>query len=341
MKNAQQVVKNINKKKGVRGGWPIFLNYNYVEESKKAVIQFNQDEKTDGGSQKKNFRRFDCWGFAFVDELINENLLVKKLCFNLNTGESESLANIEALKRRLSYLKFNNPDIELFFVINGVLTELYTIDSLYSRPKNEIVRSDSNISQRDDTDKPGRLEKDFQAFLFGKGLFDQNQEEVERVSDRLALLGEDFFRLKQNLKNKNIKSWLLREFPTGAFDGEVSDPKRILPTEYVDLLSLNKYGQLAVVELKVNDSQLEVMSQLLDYALFFRCYYWEKVSETGCFFKNNVKKNINEFICYVVNNYYHPRFDSVFFQYFVPKDIKANSFKFTKLTLGFGQTNIQ
>jgi len=73
------------------------------------------------------------------------------------------------------------------------------------------------------------------------------------------------------LKNKELGR-IIREFPTGVFKDTISQNNRILPTEFIDVVTFNKHGNLAVIEIKLNDSQLEVIAQLLDYALFFRCY---------------------------------------------------------------------
>ena len=62
-------------------------------------------------------------------------------------------------------------------------------------------------------------------------------------------------------------------FITGEAEEKIKVAIRtqVLPTEFVDIVTLNKWGYLSVIELKLDDSQLEVVSQLLDYALFFRC----------------------------------------------------------------------
>ena len=127
---------------------------------------------------------------------------------------------------------------------------------------------------------------------------------ADNTNTRLAVLGSDFFQLNKK------KFGILREFPTGSFENHISNSTRILPTEFVDIITLNKFGYLAVIELKLNDSQLEVIAQLTDYALFFRCYRDKLLPAMEDHLHHSIKsRNI---VCYVVNNHFHDRFDEVF-----------------------------
>ena len=106
-----------------------------------------------------------------------------------------------------------------------------------------------------------------------------------------------------------------------------------MPTESVDIITLNKYGNLSVIELKLDDEQLEVISQLLDYALFFRCYihllkHIPVITET---FGTNIRKE--EIFCYVVNNHFHPRFDKILKYY--STENKDYGFQLIKIVLGY------
>ena len=221
------------------------------------------------------------------------------------------------MKRRLSFLDINNFEQSFELKQNNKSVKLYSKEELINRPAEEIIRQ--KINQRSDDDKPGRIEKDFQTFLFGKGI-DRN----DRTNERLAILGEDFY----NLQRKNLG--VLREFPTGVFFERILKKNRILPTEFIDIVTLNKWEKLSIIELKVNDPSLEVIAQLIDYALYFTCYQKE--------LKNVIERNSKiriqdsyEFICYVVNNHFHDRFDQVI-QYYSPKYFK---FKIRKITLGY------
>ncbi len=116
--------------------------------------------------------------------------------------------------------------------------KLYSIKELTDRPDREVVRSD--FSDHGDDDTPGRLEKDFQAYLFGKGLHDPSDPDISRTNERLAIFGEHFVRIgKTKSGRKRSKYEVVREFPTGAFDREVKESTRILSTEFVDLVTLN------------------------------------------------------------------------------------------------------
>jgi hypothetical protein len=112
------------------------------------------------------------------------------------------------------------------------------------------------------------------------------------------------------MKGKDVG--ILREFPTGVFDGKISKDTKIMSTEFVDIITLNKWGNLAVIELKLDNPELEVISQILDYGLYFSCYRDQLVkmpaiSDTF----DTVKIKKADIMCYVVNNHFHPRFDDI------------------------------
>jgi len=157
--------------------------------------------------------------------------------------------------------------------------------------------------------------------LFGKGL---NKDGDERTNERLAILGKDFF----NLNRKNYA--LEREFPTGVFKKVKSAKTRVLPTEYIDIVTINKYKFLSIIELKLNDSQLEVISQLLDYALFFRSYIGQLKPVLNERFGKKMKAG--NIICYVANNSYHPRFNSILKYY--STENKGYGFELKRIILG-------
>lgn len=120
------------------------------------------------------------------------------------------------------------------------------------------------------------------------------------------------------------------KFPTGAFLNTKSKETRILPTEFIDLVTQNKHGELSIVELKLNDSQLEVMSQLLDYSLFFACYHDKLAGLIQEKLGGSSKKK--KICCYVANNYFHPKFDSIC-RLYSPRNNKI-PFSIKKITLG-------
>ena len=102
------------------------------------------------------------------------------------------------------------------------------------------------------------------------------------------------------------------------------------PTEFVDIVTLNKWGQLSVIELKLDDSKLEVISQILDYGLYFACYHDKLLKFLSD--HSGIKPIKDGIMCYVVNNYYHQRFDNVF-KYYSTKS-KSYKFKLLKVVLG-------
>jgi hypothetical protein len=274
----------------------------------------------------------DPWGLAFlIDAEYRCGIKVNNINFAIS-GKIEEIKsdkrlapNIEALHRRVSLLSINNPHLCFRITINGEPSELDDADSLFNRPGNEIIHE--RFDHRAQDNQPGRLEKDFQTWLFANNIKDAFEKDAN-TNVRLAVLGEDFF----NLGKRSLG--IIREFPTGVFDENVSkkptQKSRILPTEFVDIVTINKYGQLAIIELKLNDSQLEVLAQLADYSLFFRCYrdiLWPILVE-----KLRYTPKSKDIICYVVNNHFHNRFDHVM-RYYNPIN-SSFGFRIKKVVLG-------
>ncbi len=214
----EDLLENVRSHRGTPNGWPACLTYN-VTGNQAMITMIN-------GFEKKDFRRFDSWGMAFVDEAERKvQRRVTTVSFILpKENIDDCKPDFEAFRRRVSFLNINNTDKPIAFQIvrNGVSVPLDGKDSLFNRPDDETVRSLEGIEGRRD-DTPGRLEKDFQTFLFGN-----DRGQVENTNERLAILGEEFF----NLKKKGIG--LIRDFPTGVFRGSVKEENRILPTEYID-----------------------------------------------------------------------------------------------------------
>jgi hypothetical protein len=285
---------------GKKGGFPSAIKYEVSPDGKTVSSQLLK-------ADKNSFRQFDPWTLAFVyfaQETLKSPIAGVTFQLSSKLPDSKNFPQFfEAFKRRVSFLKLNNASLDMDFEItlDGKEVKLYDIKSLFNRPSNEVIHTD--IVDRDDKDKPGRLEKVFQAFLYGKDL-------PVRTNDRLAILGEHFL----DIKGKNID--ILREFPTGVFDKKIGKDSRIMMTDYVDLVSLNKYGRLSVIELKVDDNApLELISQTLDYALFFSCYT-DQLLKTGTI-KEKLKDSIRKegIDCYAVANHFHPNLEKIWVYY--------------------------
>jgi len=110
----------------------------------------------------------------------------------------------------------------------------------------------------------------------------------------------------------------------------VSTRNQLTPTEFVDIVTLNRRGYLSVIELKLDDPKLEVMSQLLDYALYFACYGDKILNVLND--NSDLRPAKDRIMCYVVNNRFHPRFDDIF-QYYSTKE-KSYKFQIFKVILG-------
>jgi hypothetical protein len=271
---------------------------------KKYVYKINNNEpyvEVVLHDKKEDLREFEVWSIAFYDLVkkeISANEQFKSITLSIKNNNKRS-CDIEALRRRLSYLCINN-NILIKLIIEGINVPLYSHVSLLQRPKEEILRED--YKDRNDEDKGERLEKDFQAFLFGKGM-------KTKTNDRLAIFGDDF----RGVKKKGL--FIIREFPTGVFLREKKEKTRVLPTNFIDLVTLNKRRQLSLIELKLDDAKLEVIPQTLDYTLFAICYFKQ--------FKNQIinREKVaikTPFISYLVSNAFHEKFNSVM-TYYLPK----------------------
>lgn len=300
----EELNRQVDEKRGVAGGWPKDITYKAIDETNITKIVISTTENAD----KKVLKKIDPWGFAFLGEVrnivCNKSLEMK---FSLCNSSVEAFA-YESLKRRLSYLAFAN-DLTITLEKNGISDPLHTMTELTNRPDDEKVRSD--FKPRGDDDDAGRLEKDFQTYLFGKGLHNDPEIMKDRTNERLALFGPDFIRVGKIKKNDDRKGYRVeREFPTGAFREKKGNNNRILPTEYVDLVTMNRNGDLSLIELKFDDPKLEVIPQVLNYALFFHAYRRQLTplidAKLGY---STAKCNI---VTYLISNMFHDKFDKVF-----------------------------
>ncbi len=270
----------------------------------------------------------EVWGLAYYQWLIEDNnISVDKIIFDLVNVAGIKPPETESFIRRISYLNLNNPfTLEIKAHNNN---QLYSKDELENRPLNEIIIL--KFAQRTSNDIPGRLEKDFQAFLFGGSILNNANtatQAYDLIYRRLGVLGTDFYQLKKNYK-------LIREFPTGVFQNIVEEKNRILPTYYIDIVAFNKHRELSIIELKLNDSKLHVISQILDYALFALCYRKQIIQSVV----NHIGREFcpvgfenKPIACYVANNYFHKRFD-VISKYYAPQP-KGFNWKLNKIVLG-------
>lgn len=288
------------KQRGKSGGFPAALQYILVKSFGEGFELCIRDVE----SCDNVWDIADTWGIAAFDMVRKSLNAPLSLHFSMRMPSPKDRPRYESLKRRLSYLAAVNP-FPILLTIGGLKEGLYTLAELTSRPANEVVRT--NFRDRSDQHSPGRLEKDFQAYLYGKGLHDGENDMGVRTNERLALFGYDFI----DMKNKGVL--VEREFPTGVFSEIVAESARILPTEYIDFVTLNRFNELAIVELKFNAAPLEVIAQLLNYALFFLSYKEKltpllnkrlKCSTEGCSIK-----------AYLVSNVFHKRFDSTWTYY--------------------------
>ena len=187
-------------------------------------------------ADKSSLRMLDPWALAYKEWLEKQGETVSSIEFNIEGNNIDIY--VEALKRRVSFLKIINEPFSFTIIFNSEVNPLYSKENL--KPNDEIIRDE--INERDSKDKEGRGEKDLQVFLFG-GINKDNLS-GEQIRRRLGILGEDFYDLKNSYKS-------IREFPTGVSKGN----KKILPTDFIDFVTFNKHNEVSIIELKFNDSK--------------------------------------------------------------------------------------
>jgi hypothetical protein len=294
---------DVDKRRGKAFGWPAELTYLATEGADVVDVTIRFAESVNDSVWK----RTDPWGLAFVYEVQKRTKKPVRPKFSVRDSGQVDKCQYEALKRRVSYLAESN-NLQLTLLKDGAVDRLYSVAELAHRPDTEVIRSD--FTERGDDDTAGRLEKDFQAYLFGKGLHEDTDPDTPRTNERLALFGPDFVgigKLKSAKKHNGYR--VEREFPTGVFDKEVKEANRILSTEYVDLVTLNRERKLAIIELKIDDARLEVISQVLNYALYFYSYRAKLAPLLED--KLNCDTFAPEHVTYLVSNTFHKKFPHV------------------------------
>lgn len=200
-------------------------------------------------------------------------------------------------------------------MIKGQAVDLCpSIAELLKPGEDEVIHKKWN-ARNDNPDRDGSIEKMLQTWLAGS---------ARSSGHRLAIFGDDFI-----YGPKKSPAKVLREIPTGVFSGTIKEDHRILPTYWVDLVTLNRFGHLAVIELKVNDNKLDILAQALDYALFFRTYRSQLFRSPELEFAQESKGPIE---IYLTSNVFHPRFDSAA-GHLSPRG-SGWGFRFKKIALG-------
>ncbi|MBJ6750747.1 hypothetical protein [Geomonas anaerohicana] len=292
--------------RGITGGWPADMTYTATDDGVAVQVEI-----TDAGKATDSiYKIIDPWGLAFVHEVQQITDKPLRVKFSLRVPATVKLGcKHEALKRRLSYLAASSGlDIELDK--DGEPDPLYSLEELFQRPEGECVRT--TFVDRNGNDKPGRLEKDFQVYLFGPEI--EDGQKTVRNNGRLAIFGDDFIRVGKVKNQKDQRGFnVQREFPTGAFAGEIREANRILPTEFVDLVTVNRNREIAIIELKFDDPKIEVLSQVLNYALFFKSYRAKLTPLLNE--KLGIKGSNVEMVTYLVSNVFHNKFKTVWKYY--------------------------
>jgi len=273
------------------------------------------------GKNATNLRKIDAWSLAYVEYLVALEEKPKVAQVEIFISSARSKHEFESLRRRISYLSLVDNGLEFRLFYRKKQIALDDRQALFTS-EIDAVRHEDVKSRKVGNDAGSRTEKDIQDFIA--------RDESAKDNLRLAIFSYDFYRSKN-------RYGVLSEVPIGVFHGSISKKSRILPTYFIDFVSFTKRGNLAVIELKINDSKLEVISQILDYALYAAryknqlCTLLEKQFESSpSLLPSNFRKK--QIKAYVVNNNFHPRFDGVL-KYYNPQSQKF-PFSILKLALG-------
>jgi len=207
----------------------------------KSNLAIESRTNKEGKSLKDKFRLLDPWALAYFAEKNASGDTISTLTFKFKKITKTDRKYFEAFKRRVSYLNINNEQIDFKIEVDNNKEKLLSREELLARPDSEIVRTEFDKRKIEESSK--KVEKMLQGWLFN--------EKLGNTNERLAIFGEDFFNIGK--KGFNVE----REFPTGVFEKKISEANRILPTNFIDLVTKNKHGALAIVEIKINDSKLE------------------------------------------------------------------------------------
>jgi hypothetical protein len=265
----------------------------------------------------KDLRKVDPWLMAMAAEMeaLGGQRKIEDISVMLHGANNP--AHIEALRRRVSYLALNAGWSAHLGVPGGSVNLAADWSELFRPEPFEKIHTSWN-PRSDSADKDGAKEKMLQTWLAGVGRKDGH---------RLAVLGEDF------MYKSNSAVKVLREMSTGSFRGSISEKNRILPTNWIDLVTRNTRREIALIELKVSDAKLDVIAQVLDYALFFRRHHSELIPalQEKLETKFSDRADIN---CYIVNNRFHAHFDAIG-KYYQPRSANSDCrLQFNKVTLG-------
>lgn len=98
----------------------------------------------------------------------------------------------------------------------------------------------------------------------------------------------------------------LRQFPANIFREKISKENRVTQKFWIDILTVNKFNQLSVIELKAGSNYpLDILIQAIDYGIYCRLFK-EHIAKS--FFKNCNTEEIvkNKIAIYCVAEKFHP-----------------------------------
>lgn len=274
------------------------------------------------GFDEKKFKEFDPWALAVLAVIQKRcaDCDITRLQFCINPGTKRNRQfelNLEALRRRLSFLALNNPQLHFELVVDGNSVDLYSKRELLYCPASEVIGS---ASTNQVTDIGEQAEIAYQSSIVRGQL-------ASGTHERQAILGKDFL----HVNGKDIE--ILRDFMIGAYAEKVSEETRILPAGSIDVVTQSRTGNLALVMLALDAADLGVVSGILDFGLY-AVRYREQIAllpEVAEMFEA-AKVRHADFFCCMASDRFHPRLESI--QRFYHVGTKNYGFCLMRMTLG-------
>jgi len=97
---------------------------------------------------------------------------------------------------------------------------------------------------------------------------------------------------------------VIRQFPANIFEDEINEKARITRKFWIDILAVNNFNQLSVIELKAGaNCPLDILIQALDYGIY--CHLFKK-HIADCFFDKVPLLDKNKIAIYCVAENFHP-----------------------------------
>jgi hypothetical protein len=252
------------------------MNYQYPSEINfKKVIDGISVCYRDSSEVKYNL---DIWAISYLlnEGLYNDN---KKNIIQFDAININTLTGL-TVGLRLYFLQKYQFYKKIFFDVKNVNEIKEKVEDIQNRIGSKYItypnsRSEDFQKRRPKDSPEGRLEKEM-------------SKDLSCISESEFVSHSDKYRT---------------QFPANIFKDKISEEKRVTRKFWIDILAVNKFNQLSVIELKAGSNYpLDILIQAIDYGIY--CHLFRK-HIADSFFKNS---NITDKIAlYCVAEKFHPK----------------------------------